>query len=42
MPSPLIYAMFGLYAIASVGLFTYGINCYWLLALFTRLVRRAQ
>src|SRR3954452_17463609 len=40
MPSPIIYAMFGLYAIASVGLFTYGINCYWLLALFLKNKRK--
>ncbi len=40
MPSILIYAMFGLYAMASIGLFTYGINCYWLLALFLKNKRK--
>jgi cellulose synthase/poly-beta-1,6-N-acetylglucosamine synthase-like glycosyltransferase len=33
---PLLYVIFGLYAIASIGLFTYGINCYWLLYIFLR------
>ena len=32
----LLYVIFGLYAIASIGLFTYGINCYWLLYIFLR------
>lgn len=32
--------MFGLYAVASIGLFTYGINCYWLLALFLKHKRK--
>jgi cellulose synthase/poly-beta-1,6-N-acetylglucosamine synthase-like glycosyltransferase len=40
MPSPIVYFMFGLYAVASVGLFTYGINCYWLLALFLKNKRK--
>ena len=40
MPSPIIYFLFGLYAIASIGLFTYGINCYWLLALFLKNKRK--
>ncbi len=31
-----LYLLFGLYAIASIGLFTYGINCYWLLYIFLR------
>jgi cellulose synthase/poly-beta-1,6-N-acetylglucosamine synthase-like glycosyltransferase len=40
MPSPIVYVMFGLYAVASIGLFTYGINCYWLLALFLKNKRK--
>ncbi len=40
MPSLIIYFMFGLYALASIGLFTYGINCYWLLALFLKNKRK--
>ncbi len=28
--------IFGLYVIAAIGLFTYGINCYWLLTIFLR------
>ena len=35
-----LYLLFGLYAVASVGLFTYGINCYWLLYIFLRNRRR--
>ncbi len=35
-----LYLLFGLYAIASIGLFTYGINCYWLLAIFLSRRRR--
>jgi cellulose synthase/poly-beta-1,6-N-acetylglucosamine synthase-like glycosyltransferase len=31
-----LFTIFGLYAIASIGLFTYGINCYWLLYIFLR------
>ena len=35
-----LYLLFGLYAVASIGLFTYGINCYWLLYIFLRNRRR--
>ena len=35
-----LYSLFGLYAVASIGLFTYGINCYWLLYIFLRNRRR--
>jgi len=32
--------MFIVYAVASIGLFTYGINCYWLLTLFLKNKRK--
>jgi len=35
-----LYGMFALYTVASIGLFTYGVNCYWLLAIFLRNKRR--
>ncbi len=40
MRDSLVYLLFGLYAIASVGLFIYGINCYWLLTLFLKNKRK--
>lgn len=36
LSNTVLYSIFGLYAIASIGLFTYGINCYWLLYIFLR------
>ncbi|MBF0429909.1 MAG: glycosyltransferase [Fibrobacteria bacterium] len=32
--------LFGLYVVAAIGLFTYGINCYWLLSIFLRNKRK--
>lgn len=40
IPKFALYGMFALYAVASIGLFTYGVNCYWLLAIFLRNKRR--
>src|SRR5690606_11164631 len=40
MSDTILYTIFGLYAIASIGLFSYGINCYWLLYVFLRNHRR--
>jgi cellulose synthase/poly-beta-1,6-N-acetylglucosamine synthase-like glycosyltransferase len=36
IPQFALYGMFVLYAVASIGLFTYGVNCYWLLAIFLK------
>ncbi len=35
-----VYLLFGLYAFASIGLFIYGINCYWLLTIFLKNQRK--
>ncbi len=40
LTTAVLYLLFGLYAVASIGLFIYGINCYWLLAIFLRNRRR--
>src|SRR5690606_25175387 len=40
LSNTVLYSIFGLYAIASIGLFTYGINCYWLLYIFLRTHRQ--
>lgn len=36
LTNTVLYTIFGLYAIASIGLFTYGVNCYWLLYIYLR------